>query len=60
MEQWHRTTRKAITKQYLIAEGIPSTSDDARLVHSPCQRDAAGTVGPSRAHRRAPTSGGGA
>ncbi|OKI46821.1 group II intron reverse transcriptase/maturase [Micromonospora sp. CB01531] len=41
-EQWHRTTRKAITKQHLTAEGNPSTSDDARLVHSSCQRQQTG------------------
>jgi RNA-directed DNA polymerase len=37
-EQWHRTTRKAITKQYVTAHGNPATPDGTRLVHSHCQR----------------------
>jgi RNA-directed DNA polymerase len=37
-ERWHRTTRKAITKQYVTTSGNPSTPDGARLTHSYCQR----------------------
>jgi len=36
-EQWHRTTRKAITKQHLIADGT-GQPDETRLVHSSCHR----------------------
>jgi RNA-directed DNA polymerase len=35
--QWHRTTRKAITRQYLTASG-QGQSDELRLVHTHCQR----------------------
>jgi RNA-directed DNA polymerase len=41
-EQWHRTTRKAITRQYIIAHGTHGAPDDTRLVHSHCQRRATG------------------
>lgn len=41
-EQWHRTTRKAITRQHIIAHGTHGTPDDTRLVHSHCQRRATG------------------
>jgi RNA-directed DNA polymerase len=36
-EQWHRTTRKAMTRQNIIAygNGLP---DETRLVHSTCHR----------------------
>jgi RNA-directed DNA polymerase len=36
-EQWHRTTRKAITRQTLVVygNGLP---DETRLVHSSCLR----------------------
>jgi RNA-directed DNA polymerase len=37
-EQWHRATRKAITKQHVTARGNPSTPDGTRLVHSHCHR----------------------
>jgi RNA-directed DNA polymerase len=40
-EQWHRTTRKAITRQHIIAHGT-GTPDETRLVHSHCQRRATG------------------
>jgi RNA-directed DNA polymerase len=40
-EQWHRTTRKAITRQHIIAHGT-GTPDNTRLVHSYCQRRATG------------------
>jgi RNA-directed DNA polymerase len=42
-EQWHRTTRKAITKHHIIAHGTHGTPDDTRLIHSHCQRRATGT-----------------
>jgi RNA-directed DNA polymerase len=42
-EQWHRTTRKAITRNHIIAHGTHGTPDDTRLVHSHCQRRATGT-----------------
>jgi RNA-directed DNA polymerase len=41
-QQWHRTTRKAITRQLITArrQGMP---DDTRLVHTYCQRRIIGT-----------------
>jgi RNA-directed DNA polymerase len=44
-EQWHRTTRKAITRQHIVARGCNGTSVDTRLVHSHCQRRATGADG---------------
>src|ERR1017187_415363 len=41
-EQWHRTTRKAMTRQHIIAHGTDGAPDDTRLVHSYCQRRATG------------------
>jgi RNA-directed DNA polymerase len=41
-EQWHHTTRKAITRQAIVARGRDGTPDDTRLVHSYCQRWATG------------------
>ena len=41
-EQWHRTTRKAITRQIIAACG-DGTPDDTRLVHVHCQRRNTGT-----------------
>jgi len=41
-EQWHRVTRKAITKQYVSADRGTGPSDDTRLVHSHCQRRSTG------------------
>jgi RNA-directed DNA polymerase len=41
-EQWHRTIRKAITRQHIIANGRHGTPDETRLVHSHCQRRATG------------------
>jgi RNA-directed DNA polymerase len=40
-QRWHRTARKAITRQ-LIARGQGTTPDDARLIHTYCQRRATG------------------
>jgi RNA-directed DNA polymerase len=37
-QQWHRTTRKAITRQLIIARGQDGTPDETRLVHTYCQR----------------------
>jgi RNA-directed DNA polymerase len=39
-EQWHRVTRKAITKQYVTTQRNTGTSGGTRLVHSHCQRRA--------------------
>jgi RNA-directed DNA polymerase len=39
-EQWHRTTRKAITRQYIIADGRYDTPDQTRLVHVYCHHRA--------------------
>ena len=39
-EQWHRVTRKAITKQYVTAQRDTGTPGGTRLVHSHCQRRA--------------------
>ncbi len=36
--QWHRTTRKAITRQHIIANGQNHRADDTRLVHTHCLR----------------------
>jgi RNA-directed DNA polymerase len=41
-EQWHRVTRKAITKQYVTAEPGTGPSGGTRLIHSHCQRRATG------------------
>ncbi len=41
-EQWHRVTRKAITKQHVTAHADRATPNDTRLVHSHCQRRATG------------------
>jgi RNA-directed DNA polymerase len=41
-EQWHRVTRKAITKQHVTTQRDTGTSDGTRLVHSHCQRRATG------------------
>jgi hypothetical protein len=43
-EQWHRVTRKAITKHYVTAEPGTGTPDGTRLVHSHCQRRATGAT----------------
>jgi RNA-directed DNA polymerase len=39
-EQWHRTTRKAITRHAIVARGRDGTPDDTRLVHVHCARRA--------------------
>jgi RNA-directed DNA polymerase len=41
-EQWHRVTRKAITKHHVTAHADRATPDGTRLVHSHCQRRATG------------------
>ncbi len=41
-QQWHRTTRKAITRQLIVARGQDSTPEATRLVHTYCQRRATG------------------
>jgi uncharacterized RDD family membrane protein YckC len=41
-EQWHRVTRKAITKHHVSALADKATPDGIRLVHSHCQRRATG------------------
>jgi len=41
-EQWHRITRTAIAKQYVIAHADKAIPDDTRLVHSHCQRRTTG------------------
>jgi RNA-directed DNA polymerase len=41
-EQWHRVTRKAITKQSVKTQRDTGTSGGTRLVHSHCQRRATG------------------
>ncbi len=53
-EQWHRTTRKAITRQHITAHRMDGTPDQTRLVHSHCQRratDAKGTSTPVQLNR---------
>lgn len=38
-QQWHRTTRKAITRQLIVASGQDGTPDNrTRLIHTHCQR----------------------
>jgi RNA-directed DNA polymerase len=37
-QQWHRTTRKAITRQLIIAHGQNGVPDTIRLIHTYCQR----------------------
>jgi RNA-directed DNA polymerase len=41
-EQWHRVTRKAITKHHVTAHTDEATPDDTRLIHSHCQRRTTG------------------
>jgi RNA-directed DNA polymerase len=41
-EQWHRVTRKAITKHHVTAHADKATPDDTRLVHSHCQHRTTG------------------
>jgi RNA-directed DNA polymerase len=41
-EQWHRVTRKAITKHHVTALADKATPDDTHLVHSHCQRRTTG------------------
>ena len=41
-QQWHRTTRKAITRQLITARG-QGTPDETRLIHTYCQRRATST-----------------
>jgi RNA-directed DNA polymerase len=36
-QQWHRATRKAITRQLIVARGGDGTPDDVRLIHAYCQ-----------------------
>jgi RNA-directed DNA polymerase len=43
-EQWHRVTRKAITKHHVTAEPGTSSAGGTRLVHSHCQRRATGAT----------------
>ena len=37
-QRWHRTTRKAITRQLILARGQDGTPDNTRLIHTYCQR----------------------
>jgi RNA-directed DNA polymerase len=46
-EQWHRVTRKAITKQYVTAYADKAIPDGTRLVHSHCQCRATGGKQPA-------------
>jgi RNA-directed DNA polymerase len=43
-EQWHRVTRKAITRQYVTTQRDTGTPGGTRLVHSHCQRRATGAL----------------
>ena len=43
-QRWHRTTRKAITRQLIARE--PGTPDTTRLIHAYCQRRATGSRQP--------------
>jgi RNA-directed DNA polymerase len=49
-QQWHRTTRKAITRQLIVARGRDGTPDDTRLVHTYCQRRTTGSKEPASSH----------
>jgi uncharacterized protein (TIGR00106 family) len=40
-EQWHRTTRKAITR-HIVTRGRDGPPDGTRLIHAHCQRRATG------------------
>jgi RNA-directed DNA polymerase len=40
-QQWHRTTRKAITRQLIVARG-QGMPDGTRLIHTYCQRRSTG------------------
>jgi RNA-directed DNA polymerase len=51
-QQWHRTTRKAITRQYIVASG-QGKPDELRLVHTYClNRD--GNAAPAEGTTSAP------
>jgi RNA-directed DNA polymerase len=45
-EQWHRTTRRAITEQHIIAHGT-GLPDETRLVHATCHRRTGGQQDPA-------------
>jgi RNA-directed DNA polymerase len=51
-QQWHRTTRKAITRQLIIARGQDGTPDVTRLIHTHCQR----RISPADADSEEPAS----
>ena len=54
-QQWHRTTRKATTRQLIVArgQGLP---DGTRLIHTYCQRRATGTSSQEPAPSRTRTA----
>jgi RNA-directed DNA polymerase len=45
-EQWHRTTRRAITEQHIIAHGT-GLPDETQLVHATCRRRTGGQQDPA-------------
>lgn len=55
-QQWHRTTRKAITRQLILASG-QDKPDDTRLVHTYCQRRTAGEAADRNLHTPEPPPG---
>jgi RNA-directed DNA polymerase len=50
-QQWHRTTRKAITRQFIVARG-QGAPDETRLIHTYCHRRATGTASQEPASSR--------
>ena len=57
-QQWHRTTRKAITRQPHRTRTAHGTPDDTRLIHTYCQRRATGAAARNRhLHSPEPPSG---
>jgi RNA-directed DNA polymerase len=57
--QWHRTTRKAITRQLIIERGRDGRPDTTpiRLVHTSCHRRTSGTTGDRYSPAPEPLSG---
>ena len=56
-QQWHRTTRKAITRQLIIAHGQDGQPDTTRLIHTYCHRrnTSTGSRSPTSSAPKPPT-----
>jgi RNA-directed DNA polymerase len=55
-EQWLRTTRKAITRQHIVAHTRDGPADDVRLIHADCgRRHHSARTGPAHLHACKPS-----